>query len=376
MRVKLLDLPSMHQPIRADIHAAVTRVIDSGTYIMGPEVDAFEAELAEYVGSRKALAVSSGSDALLLSLMAIGIVPGDEVITTPFTFFATVGAIVRLGAVPVFADILPDSFNIDPTRIGRLVNRRTRCILPVHLYGQCADMAAISRIANSHGIPVIEDAAQAIGARTPDDRKAGTLGAIGCLSFFPSKNLGALGDAGMVMTDDADLYARLKRMRAHGAEPKYFHREIGGNFRMDALQAAILRVKLKRLDEWTQARRQRASWYREGIRAAGLLERGIVLPLETWPELDMGHIYHQFVLRVPKRDELRAFLKAREIDTEIYYPLPMHLQECFRSLGHKKGDYPVAESAADQTLAIPIDPTISRLQVEHVVASLAQFYRC
>lgn len=373
MRVKLLDIPKLHAPMRDELNSAVLRVVESGGYILGPEVEAFESEVSRYLGGVHSLAVSSGSDALLLALMALGIGPGDEVITTPFTFFATVGAIVRVGAKPVFADIDPVTFNIDAKEISRKITPRTRCIIPVHLYGQCADMRRIVDAANEAGIHVVEDAAQAIGAVLSDGRRAGTIGNIGCFSFFPSKNLGALGDAGLVTTRDAGLHGRMRRLRAHGSEPKYFHKEVGGNFRMDAIQAAILRVKLKRLDGWTRSRRERSAWYRQAFKSAGLLQRGIVVPLETSPDVEMSHIYHQFVVRVPERDRLRGFLKESGIDTEIYYPVPMHLQECFRSLGWRGGDMPNAELAAKQTLALPIDPTLTHEQIDYVVGAVARF---
>jgi dTDP-4-amino-4,6-dideoxygalactose transaminase len=373
MTIKLLDLPAQHLPLREELHQALLRVADSGVYIMGPEVEGLEKEAAAFCGSRFSVGVTSGTDAILAGLMALGVGPGDEVLTSPFTFFATAGTIARLGAVPVFADILPDSFNIDPKKAAKKLKKKTKCLLPVHLYGQCAELTELSKLAVDAGIPLLEDAAQAIGARLPDGRRAGAVGAAGCLSFFPTKNLGAMGDAGLVLTDDEDLWRKLKRLRVHGSEPKYYHKEIGGNFRIDAMQAAVLRVKLKWLPRWNEARQKLAARYRELFAQAGLLERGVVLPAETWPKTPGSHIYHQFVIRTPKRDALREALRGRGIETEIYYPLPLHLQECFRSLGGKPGDFPEAERASAETLALPIHPQLTDAQLQEVVGAIADF---
>jgi dTDP-4-amino-4,6-dideoxygalactose transaminase len=313
--------------------------------------------------------VSSGTDALLAALMAIDIGAGDEVITTAFSFFATAGVIARLQARPVFVDIEPRSFNLDPDQVVKAVTCRTKAILPVHLFGRCADMAAIVEIARARAIPVIEDAAQAIGARDGRDQAAGSIGSFGCFSFFPSKNLGAFGDAGMVVTQDAQLAEALRLLRVHGAKPKYHHRRIGGNFRLDELQAAILRVKFKYLPLWSRARRSNAQRYRQLFAAADLAKQ-VVLPEDT-----PGHIYNQFVVRCPDRDRLQAFLRARGVETEIYYPLPLHLQECFADLGYGRGDFPVAEAAAAEVLALPIYPELTAEQQNYIVDQFAAFYR-
>jgi dTDP-4-amino-4,6-dideoxygalactose transaminase len=377
MKVPLLDLPAHHGPIEEELLEAVARVVKSGYYILGPEVDAFEAESAMYCGSKYALGVSSGTDALVLALMALEIGAGDEVIVPSYSFFATAGAVSRVGAVPVFVDVEPGSFNIDPASLAAAITKKTRAIIPVHLYGQCADMAPILAAAKKYKLYVIEDAAQAIGADHPLGR-AGTMGDVGCLSFFPTKNLGALGDAGMVTANDKELFQKLKRLRVHGAEPKYYHSEVGGNFRIDALQAAALRVKLKHLDRWTEGRRKNAARYEELFKKAGLLKNPqIELPQAVWKSSKVRHphIYNQFVVRVPKRDELRAFLKTRDVDTEIYYPVPLHLQECFKALGRKKGDLPVSEKAADSTLALPVYPELTADMQEYVVAQIAEYYK-
>jgi dTDP-4-amino-4,6-dideoxygalactose transaminase len=369
MKVPLLDLKAQYQTIRSEVRAAIDRVCDSQHFILGPEVAACESEIAAYVGAAHALGVSSGTDALLVALMAAGIGPGDEVITSPFTFFATAGVVARLGARPVFADIEEQSFNLDAALIESRMSARTKAILPVHLFGRCADMQSINAVARRGGLPVIEDAAQAIGARDARQRSAGSSGAMGCFSFFPSKNLGAFGDGGMVVTQDAALAERLRILRVHGGEPKYYHKQIGGNFRLDALQAAVLRVKLRHLPLWTEARRKNAQRYRELLAQADLADA------VTAPEDTPGHIYNQFVIRCRERDALRAFLRGREIETEIYYPVPLHLQECFAGLQYRAGDFPRAEKAAGEVLALPIYPELSEEQQEFVVESLAQFYR-
>ena len=363
--VPLLDLEAQYQPLRADILAAITRVCDSQRFIMGPEVEALERELAQYLGAPDAITVSSGTDALLAALMALGIGAGDEVITSTFSFFATAGSVARLGATPVLADIDPITYNIDPAAIRAALTPRTRAIIPVHLYGLCADMDPVMEIAQAAGVPVVEDAAQAIGS-TYKGRQAGTIGAIGCFSFFPSKNLGAFGDGGFITTGDAALAHEIRLLRNHGAEPKYFHKRIGGNFRLDALQAAVLRVKLPHLERWTSMRQANAGRYDALFRARGLTDR-ITLPVAP---PDRRHIYNQYVVRVPQRDRVRQALADRGIGTEIYYPVPFHLQECFASLGHKRGDFPNAEAAASSVLALPIFGELTSEQQAHVVDAL------
>ena len=355
-----------------EIEQAVRRVFETQGFILGPEVAGLEAEVAAYCGAGHGIGCASGSDALLLPLMALGIGPGDEVVTTPYTFFATAGSIWRTGAKPVFVDIEPDSYNIDPARIAAAITPRTRAILPVHLYGQSADMDPIAAIAEEHGLPVIEDAAQAIGAEYRG-RRCGVLGRAAAFSFYPSKNLGGAGDAGLITTDDPELARKMARLRVHGMEPKYHHQDIGFNSRLDALQAAVLRVKLRHLDAWTVARRAAADRYRSLIEEAGLAE-AIVPPVER-PE--HRHVYNQFVIRVEAddRDPLREHLQAHRIGTEIYYPIPMHLQTCFSSLGHKAGDFPQAEAAARQTIALPMYPELTEEAQRHVVASMAKYFQ-
>jgi dTDP-4-amino-4,6-dideoxygalactose transaminase len=364
--VKLLDLEAQYRPLRAEILAAITRVCDSQQFILGPEVEALERELAACTGAAHAITVSSGTDALVAALMALGIGHGDEVVTSTFSFFATAGSIARVGATPVFVDIDPVTFNIDPAAVRRAITPRTRAVMPVHLYGLCADLDPIMEAATSKGIAVIEDAAQAIGA-TYKSRQAGTIGTIGCFSFFPSKNLGAFGDAGFMTTNDPALANEIRLLRNHGAEPKYFHKRIGGNFRLDALQAAVLRVKLPHLDEWTAMRQRNAERYGPLFASAGLTDR-ITLP--TIPA-DRGHIFNQYVIRVAERGHVRRILDDRGIGTEVYYPVPFHLQECFSSLGHHRGDFPHAEAAADSVLALPIYPELTMEQQSAVVAALA-----
>jgi dTDP-4-amino-4,6-dideoxygalactose transaminase len=367
--VPLLDLTAQYAPLRNDILAAVTRVCDSQRFIMGPEVDALERELAPVLDAEHAIAVSSGTDALLVVLMAMGIGPGHEVITPTFSFFATAGTVSRLGATPVFVDIDPVTFNADPAAVSAAITPRTRAILPVHLYGLAADMGPIMDAATRAGVPVIEDAAQAIGARYRD-RQVGSFGVAACFSFFPSKNLGAFGDAGLVTTNDAGLAQEVRLLRNHGAEPKYFHSRIGGNFRLDALQAAILRVKAPHLPAWTQARRRNAGRYRELLAGAGLA--GLIeLPVEP---AGYHHIYNQFVIRTPRRDALREHLAACRIGTEVYYPVPFHRQACFTDLDSARGSYPVADRASATALALPIFGELSPDQQRHVVSSIAEFF--
>jgi len=370
MSVPLLDLQEQYRPLRDDILAAITRVCDSQRFIGGPEVDGLERELAAFVGVPHAIGVSSGTDALLVAMMALGIGPGDEVITSTFSFFATAGCIVRLGATPRLVDIDPETFNIDPAGVERVLSPRTKAIVPVHLYGLCADVDAVMAIAAHAGVPVIEDAAQAIGA-TCGGRQAGSFGAAGCFSFFPSKNLGAFGDGGFVTTSDDRLAHEMRLLRNHGAEPKYFHTRVGGNFRLDALQAAVLRVKLPHLGRWSEMRQRNADRYDALFRDARLSRDaggGVALPARV---PGRGHIFNQYVIRVPERDRVRAALDARGIGTEIYYPVPFHLQECFAPLGHRRGDFPLAEQAASEVLALPIYGELTAAQQRDVVDALA-----
>ena len=366
MDVPLLDLSGQWAEIRDASLAAVTRVCESQRFIMGPEVEGLERELAAELDVAHSIGVSSGTDALLVVLMALGIGPGDEVITSTYSFFATAGSIVRVGATPVLVDIDPVSCNLDPAQVARAVTSRTKAIMPVHLYGQCADMDPLLDTALVAGVPVIEDAAQAIGSRYRG-RQAGSMGLAGCFSFFPSKNLGAFGDAGLVTTNDDDMAARLRLLRNHGAERQYYHRVVGGNFRLDALQAAVLRVKLPYLAGWSARRRANADRYRQLIDEAGLA-RHVTLPVEGPGQ---HHIYNQFVVRVPARDQVKEALARRRVGSAIYYPVPFHLQECFSSLGYVAGAFPHAEAAAAQTLALPIYGELTDGQIQHVVASLA-----
>lgn len=366
MRVPLLDLKAQYAQIRDEVREAIDRVCDSQQFILGPEVATFEQEVAAYCGVRHAVGVSSGTDALLAALIALGAGPGDEVITTAYSFFASAGAIARLGARPVFVDIDPATFNIDARAVAGMITSRTRAIMPVHLFGRMADMDPILEVAQARGVPIVEDAAQAIGARDEQGRLAGGIGTVACLSFFPSKNLGAFGDAGMVLTNDAALAETLRILRVHGSRPKYYHEVVGGNFRLDALQAGVLRVKLTHLDAWTKARRENARRYLTLFRAAGLLAR--ITPPEDIP----GHIYNQFVIRTPDRDRLQAHLAHHGVGTEVYYPLPLHLQGCFRDLGCHPGDFPEAEAAARDSLALPIYPELTTEQLEFVVACLGK----
>jgi dTDP-4-amino-4,6-dideoxygalactose transaminase len=369
MNIPLLDLQAQYQTIREETRAAVDRIFESQQFVMGAEVADFERETGAYCRSRHAIGCASGSDALLLALMALNIGPGDEVITVSYTFFATGGSIARLGARPVYVDIRGSDFNIDPGLIERAITPRTRAIMPVHLFGQCVEMEAILEIARRHHLPVIEDAAQAIGADY-HGRRAGTMGTIGCFSFFPSKNLGGAGDGGLLTTEDDELAARLKILRVHGMEPKYYHHEVGINSRLDALQAAVLRVKLKYLDQWTDARGRNAEHYDALFAAAGLNE--VVTP--TTNE-GMRHIYNQYTIRAERRDELLAHLKAVGVGAEIYYPVPLHLQKCFASLGYRAGDLPESERAAREALSLPIYPELNAEMQEVVVARISDFYR-
>jgi len=370
MSVPLLDLQAQYRPLRDELLAAMTRVADSQRFIMGPEIQALESELSALLGVEHAITVSSGTDALLLALMTLGVGPGDDVVTPTYSFFATAGAIVRLGARPVLVDIDPATFNADPAAVARAITPRTKAVLPVHLFGLAADLDPIADAARAAGVPIIEDAAQAIGA-TYKTRSVGGIGALGCFSFFPSKNLGAFGDAGLVTTRDASLATRARLLRTHGMEPKYYHHAVGANFRMDALQAAVLRVKAPHLARWTEARRRNAARYRAMFHEAGL-DGLVALPAEPPDRL---HIFNQFVIRTRERDALKRHLDARGIGNEIYYPVPFHLQSCFADLGHRRGEFPEAERAADESLAIPIYGELTASQQEEVVDAIALFAR-
>jgi dTDP-4-amino-4,6-dideoxygalactose transaminase len=364
--VPLLDLQAQYRPLRTELLAAIERVCDSQRFILGAEVDALERELAEALEVEHAVAVSSGTDAILAALMALGIGAGHEVITSTYSFFATAGCVSRLGATPVFVDIDPVTCNLDPDAVRRALTPRTRAVMPVHLYGLAADMDPLMDITSAAGIANIEDACQAIGARYKG-RQVGSIGTIGCFSFFPSKNLGAFGDGGLVVTRDAALAREVRLLRNHGAEPKYLHKRIGGNFRLDALQAAVLRVKLPHLPEWTEKRRANARQYGRLFHEAGLTD-AVRLPTEP---AGYHHIYNQFIVRVPDRDNVRAALAARQIGTEIYYPVPFHLQECFADLGYCRGAFPHAEEAASTSLALPIYGELTPAQLATVVEAVA-----
>jgi dTDP-4-amino-4,6-dideoxygalactose transaminase len=365
--VPLLDLQGQYGPLREQLLAAIARVCDSQRFIGGPEVEGFEREVAEYLGVAHAVGLSSGTDALLAALMALGVGPGDEVITPTFSFFATAGTIARLGATPVLVDIDPRTYNIDTQAAIAAISDRTRAIIPVHLYGQCADMDPLLEGAGRCGVAVIEDAAQAIGAGYKG-RQAGSMGMAGCFSFFPSKNLGAFGDAGLLTTGDEAFARDVRLLRNHGAEPKYFHKRIGGNFRLDALQAAVLRVKLPHLESWSARRRENADRYDRLFADSPAADR-ITRPAR---HPDCRHIFNQYIIRVPDRDVVRARLDAAGIGTEIYYPVPFHLQECFAPLGYRHGDFPVAEAAAAETLALPIYSELTEAQQREVVAAVAE----
>ena len=396
MNVPLLDLRLQYAALQADLEAAVLKVMRETRYILGPEVSELEAALVKYTGAKHAIACSSGSDALLLALLALDVGAGDEVITTPFTFFATAGAIARLGARPVFVDIDPTTFNIDPAGISAKITRRTKAILPVHLYGQCADMDALLKF----GLPVVEDAAQAIGARyrlktldcrpktedhgprpteaqfatvnrqpsTDNWRSAGTMGAIGTFSFFPTKNLGGAGDGGALTTNDDRMAARLRALRVHGSERRYYHDEVGLNGRLDTLQAAVLLVKFRHLDAWTAARRRNAERYTQLLSPISKLQTPISQP-------DSFHVYNQYTLRTAGRDALREYLTGAGIGSEVYYPVPLHLQKCFAALGHKRGDFPEAERAAVEVVSLPIFPELSMDQIDFVAETVEEFFK-
>src|SRR3984893_8737542 len=387
MQVPLLDLKPQYRPVAAEIEAAIEKVCANQHFILGPGVKDLGASVPAYGQCRHGVGVSSGTDALLLALMALGIGPGDAVITSPFTFFATAGTIARAGARPLFCDIDPVTFNLSPAalqtfiekycegREGELLHRgsgaKVRAIMPVHLYGQVADMLPLMESARRYALKVIEDAAQAIGAEDAEHKRAGSVGDIGCLSFFPTKNLGAFGDAGMCVTNDAALAERLEVLRVHGGKPKYFHAFIGGNFRLDELQAAVLNVKLKHLDAWSAGRQRNAAFY-DGAFARADLGRAVQTPV---PVQGGRHIYNQYIIRVRDRDLLRQHLTAGGVGTEIYYPVPLHQQKCFAYLGHRTGDFPESERAAEETLALPIFPELTETQLQYVVDTIAAFYR-
>jgi dTDP-4-amino-4,6-dideoxygalactose transaminase len=366
--ISMLDLKAQYLALKPELDAAVQRVIESSMFINGPDVEAMEQEVAQYCRANHCIGVSSGSDALIVSLMALDIGPGDEVITTPYTFFATAGAIVRMGAKPVFVDIDPVTFNIDAKAIASKMTPRTKAIMPVHLFGQCADMDPIMDVARNHKIAVIEDAAQAIGSEYKG-RRAGSIGTVGCYSFFPSKNLGCFGDGGAVVTQDRALADKIRLLRGHGSHPKYFHKVVGGNFRIDTIHAAVLRVKLKYLDSWHLARQQGAAFY-----TSALLKHGLQGVIDAPKIVQSRHIFNQYVIRCDDREGVREHLKNDKITTEVYYPQPMHLQECFANLGHKKGEYPESERAALTSLALPMYPEMPNAQRERVVRSIAAHY--
>jgi dTDP-4-amino-4,6-dideoxygalactose transaminase len=381
--VPLLDLKSQYGPLQSEIEAVMKEVCDSQYFILGPKVEALEGEVAAYSNAVHGVGTSSGTDALLLALMALEIGAGDEVITTPFTFFATAGVVSRLGARPIFCDIDPDSYNLDPeaaagfiskqcsSESGQLINKETggrvRVLMPVHLYGQSADMAPLMELAREHGLRVVEDAAQAIGSEDSNGQRAGSIGDIGCFSFFPSKNLGAFGDAGMCVTNDAELAGKMKLLRVHGGERRYYHSVVGGNFRLDALQAAILSAKLKHLDQWSGKRQQNARYYDQRFAELGSMVKT--------PGVRDGcrHIYNQYTIRVPNRDGLKQHLMHRKIGCEIYYVLPLHLQECFQVLGYREGDLPETEAAANSVLSLPIYPELSTTEQDYVADAVAEF---
>ena len=385
MKVPLLDLKAQYSKIKKELDDALIQVAESQYFILGPEVEKMESAMNDYIGCKASIGVSSGTDALLVSLMALDIQPGDEVIMPAYSFFATAGVVSRLNAKPVFCDVDPVTFNIDPDKIEELVTKKTKAITPVHLYGQCADMDKIMEIAKKHNLAVIEDAAQAIGSQYKDGRDAGTIGDLGCFSFFPSKNLGCFGDGGLVSAMDEELAEKVRILRVHGGKPKYYHRIIGGNFRIDAIQAAVINVKLPYLNDWSAERQSNANLYTQLFVEKGLAEaegvtefndkNKVLLPKPVYKELDLPryHIYNQYVIRVENRDELREHLKQKEIGTEIYYPVPFHMQDCFAYLGYKEGDFPVSEFCANTSIALPIYPELTEEQISYTVESINEF---
>jgi dTDP-4-amino-4,6-dideoxygalactose transaminase len=388
MKVPLLDLKPQYLSLKKELVEAILRVAESQYFILGPEVEKMEKEFCDYLGCKHAIGVSSGTDALLLALMAIDLKPGDEVIVPTYSFFATAGVVSRLNATPVLTDIDPVTFNIDPEDVKKKITSKTKAIIPVHLYGQSADMEPIMKIAKEKNIFVIEDAAQAIGTQYKDGKYVGTFGDIGCFSFFPSKNLGGYGDGGLVTTNNDELAYMLRIKRVHGGEQKYFHKVIGGNFRIDALQSAVLRVKLPHLDKWSEKRRVNADYYSVLFVKAGLSEgpgkinydekNKVLLPKAVYKNLSgvkNYHIYNQYIIRTQKRDELKKFLTENEIGNEIYYPVPFHMQECFANLNHKIGDFPESEKAGNTSLALPVYPELTKEQQEFVVQKIKEFIR-
>ena len=385
MKVPLLDLKPQYHALKAELDAALLSVAATQYFILGPAVKELEAQLAAYCGAKHGIGLSSGTDALLIALMAYDLGAGDEVVTSPYTFFATAGTIARVGARPVFLDIDPETFNLRvdlveqflekdcERRADQVYNRRTggrmRAIMPVHLYGQCADMDGFAKLAKRFGLALIEDAAQAIGSECPGGRRAAGIGDIGCLSFFPTKNLGAFGDAGMVVTNDDALAEKLRILRVHGGEPKYYHSIIGGNFRIDEIQAAVLNVKFRHLEDWHRGRQRNAAYYDRAFSRSGAAQ--VVTPTAR---PGYRHIYNQYVIRVPDRDRLRAYLGEQGVGTEIYYPVPLHMQKCFAYLGHKPEDFPESARAAGETLALPIYPELAEAQLQYVVDTIAGYY--
>jgi len=386
MKVPLLDLKAQYKTIKKELDNALIQCAESQFFILGPGVKNLEEKMCEYLGCEYAIGVSSGTDALLIALMAIDIKPGEEVILPTYSFFATAGVVSRLNAKPVFCDIDPVTFNIDPSKIEELITQKTKAIIPVHLYGQSAEMDEISDIAKKHDLKVIGDAAQAIGTQYKDGKSLAGLGDIACFSFFPSKNLGCFGDGGLVTTNDSELAEKLRILRVHGGKPKYYHKIIGGNFRLDAIQAAVINVKLPYLDSWSEKRRANAELYTTLFKDNGLAEKEgltefdsnneVLLPKAVYKDLGLKnyHIYNQYIIRIEKRDELREFLKASDIGVEIYYPVPFHLQRCFNNLGYKKGDFPVAEFCAESSLALPIYPELTDEQINFVVEKIREFF--
>ncbi len=393
MKVPLLDLKPQYKSLKKELDEALLKTAESQYFILGPEVEKMEKAFCEYLNAKAAVGVSSGTDALLIALMAIDLQPGDEVIVPTYSFFATAGVVSRLNATPVFAEIDPVTFNLNPKGLEKKITSKTKAIIPVHLYGQSCEMDEIMVIAKKHNLKVIEDAAQAIGVQYKDGKHVGTIGDMGCYSFFPSKNLGCFGDGGLVVTNNEELGKKLKILRNHGAEPKYFHKIIGGNFRIDAIQAAVLNVKLPHLDEWSEQRRKNAATYTKYFIEAGLAEETgctsydnknkVLLPKAVYqpqttdhkPQTTNYHIFNQFIIRVEKRDELRKFLAENDVATEVYYPVPFHMQECFSDLGYKEGDFPAAESAANTSIALPIYPELSDEQQKYVVDKIAEFVK-
>ena len=389
MNIPLLDLKAQYRSIQEEINQKILEVVSSQKFILGSEVESLEKELAAYSGTKFSVGVSSGSDALIISLMARDIGEGDAVVTTPFTFFATAGAIARLRAKPVFCDIDEESFNISPAKLEELLgakfkkqgNSSIKAVMPVHLYGQCADMTPIMTLAKKYDLFVIEDAAQAVGAEYPTPegiKRACAMGNFGILSFFPSKNLGGFGDGGMVLTDEEKYAKKLRMLRLHGSRDKYFYDILGGNFRLDALQAAILRIKLKYLETWHQKRREKASYYDKIFRESGLVEESLIqVPKVMYKDRGVQnyHIYHQYIIRARERDRLQEFLRERGVGTAVYYPLPLHLQKCFSYLGYREGDFPVAEEAARKVLALPIYPELTLDQQDFIASSIRTFYK-